>query len=48
MTASVAKLIELEKKIQKNTIGCSLKFPVKVGVEKSIVNALLVCHQLAD
>jgi hypothetical protein len=28
--------------LNKESIGCSFKFPVKVGVEESIVNALRI------
>jgi hypothetical protein len=40
------KLIKLFRHISGITIGCSFKFPIKVGVEESIVNALRITDQL--
>jgi hypothetical protein len=38
--------IDFRKKYCFKSIGCSFKFPVKVGVEQSIVNALWITGQL--
>jgi hypothetical protein len=36
------RLLKVRPKFVSSNIGCSFKFPVKVGVEESIVNAPLV------
>jgi hypothetical protein len=41
-------LIQCKCKTVKQSIGCSLKFPVKVGAEESIVNAPLVSLQIKN